>query len=204
MNQLETLLCYATEISTITHQNIPETHAIIGEINALLSRCNGFYALGKSIWFLSSDPNQEIHLNQWNVKETWLEGYGEAIPAGALAFAMDLFGNQFMVVQGGVYLFNIETAELEHVADSLEGWAEQILNDGYWSGCSLYAAWLEEKGEIPKNHRLAPKILFMMGGKFTISNLYPNSVAKIIAFSIDIFHQTKDIPDGTQIKIKIQ
>jgi hypothetical protein len=204
MTQLETLLRYSKTISIMAHQNILETHLIISEINALLSRCNGFYALGKSIWFLSSDPNHEVNLHNWNLKETWLEGYGEAIPADALAFAMDLFGNQFMVVNDAIYLFNIETAELEHVADSLEGWAEQILQDNYWSGNSLAEEWLEEKGDIPENYRLAPKIPFMMGGEFEISNLYPSSLTKIISFSTNLFHQIKNIPDGTQVKIKIQ
>jgi hypothetical protein len=50
-------------------------------------------------------------------------------------------------------------------------------------------------------NRLSPKIPFLIGGKYETNNLYILDFYKRLDVSASIYHQIKDLPDGTPVEI---
>lgn len=120
-----------------------------------------------------------------------------------IAFSCDIFGNQFVFAENGIEFFNIETAERELVAGDFTEWIHVILKEKeYYTGVELLNDWEKLYVEIKPNERLTPKKPFVLGGEYTISNLKVLEFDKVIAFNSSIAKQIKDLPDGTEYKIK--
>ena len=111
-----------------------------------------------------------------------------------------MFGEQFSLRQGGIYKFNPETGEIGLFAESLDGWAEKILeNYALHTGQPLAHEWQKKHGALSKGCRLAPKLPFVAGGEYAVSNLVSMSDIELIEFRAQI----ANLPEGAQIQIEI-
>lgn len=189
---------------TITAEGMTKADSIINELNDLLSQRNGFYAFERALHLFPSASNQvEIGLDDWNSPSLWRSEYGE-MTKDCLFFAEDIFGSQFCIKDQEIHLFDPETGSLEHVANSLEHWAQRIIQDtNFMTGQSLASTWQKEHGLLPPNKRLLPKIPFVCGGSFELENLYVSCSAKGMKFRASIANQIKDLPDGAQIQFHL-
>lgn len=170
----------------------------------MLFQRNGFYALESALHvFPSHSSPQEIGLDSWNEKTLWRSNY-KGMADGCLFFAEDVFGGQFCIKDGKVYIFDPETGASDYLADNIEGWANAIISDyEMLTGYPLAHQWQKQYGQLSAKKRLLPKIPFVAGGEFVADNLYLADAVEGMKLRADIANQIKDLPDGSQIKFNI-
>ena len=176
----------------------------IKALQSMLSLKNGFYAFESALHvFPAASTLTELGLSEWNASSLWRYAYnGQA--DGAIFFAEDIFGVQFAIRGEAVFTFDPEVGEFEFFANSLEDWAEQLLQSyKLLTGFPLAHEWQICNGKIPSSHRLLPKISFCLGGEFKVENLYLLNSTKGMLLRAEIAMQLKDSPDGTSVKLKI-
>lgn len=168
----------------------------------LLSVRNGFYAFESALLVRPAHRSTEpLGLAEWNAPELWRREYTLDL-SDALFFAEDIFGHQFCLRRERVETFNHETSEFEPIADSLESWTNLILSDyRLHTGHPLAHEWQAKHGPLPPGRRLFPKIPFMLGGAYTLDNLYPLEDVKGLRFFASLANQTRDLPDGATIRL---
>lgn len=174
------------------------------ELVEMLALKNGFYAFESSLHvFPATHFIREMTLSRWNSHGLWKYEYREIVDA-KLFFAEDAFGNQFCVFQNRIYSFDAETGETELIADSIEDWAKKIFAEyPLLTGHPLLRDWQRENGLLPVGHRLMPKIPFVLGGEYAISNLYSLNAVSSMKSRGNLAVQIRDLPDGTPIQFKI-
>lgn len=165
---------------------------------------NGFYAFESALHVFPVTPETDVmDVGRWNDPGLWRSAFG-VLADGAVFFAEDIFGTQFCVSSGAVQRFNPETGDRERLTDSIEGWAEMILDDPtFQTGWSLAHEWQERFGPLLKNQRLVPKMPFILGGDFSVSNLQAIDSVSGMMFYADIARQIHELPDGTEFRIRI-
>jgi len=176
----------------------------IKALQSMLSLKNGFYAFESALHvFPAASTLTELGLSEWNASSLWRYAYnGQA--DGAIFFAEDIFGVQFAIRGEAVFTFDPEVGEFEFFANSLEDWAEQLLQSyKLLTGFPLAHEWQIYHGKIPSSHRLLPKFPFCLGGEFKVENLYLLNSTKGMLLRAEIAMQLKDSPDGTSVKLKI-
>jgi hypothetical protein len=130
--------------------------------------------------------------------------YGN-ISKGLIVFAQDIFGNQFAFNQNieKIVFFNIETGEQEAVASSFIEWISVLLNDlEYFTGLNLVVSW-KKKNSLAFDERLCAKKPFVIGGEYSLNNLYASKFPDYLVANANIAWQVYNLPDGTDIKLKI-
>jgi hypothetical protein len=175
-----------------------------GQIRSLLRRRNGFYAFESALHvFPATSSGKEITLRQWNSSTLWRSEYGE-LAEGALFFAEDAFGNQYCVHEGHVCAFDAETGELSVLADDLEKWASRLLVEyRVLTGYPLLHEWQERNGALPVGRRLMPKVPFVLGGDYSLANLYSLTAVSAMRSRGNLARQLKGVPDGAQVEFRV-
>lgn len=177
----------------------------LGEsLQELLVSRNGFFAFESSLRVFSIRPEEDpLDLFTWNSEDLWRAKY-DGLADGLIFFAEDVFGGQFGIDTTGVFTFNPETGERELLATSLDGWAEAVLSDyEVLTGYTLSHRWQEKNGQLPVDRHLAPKTPFVLGGDYTLENIYPSNRVSSMRFRADVAVQIRDLPDGTPVTIQI-
>lgn len=206
---LEKLLLNASpslvdEMPFISEQLYGMAGTLANPLLSLLRQRNGFYALESALHvFPSHSKPQIIGLDKWNDQALWRSEF-EGMADVCLFFAEDVFGGQFCIKDCKVHTFDPETGRLDYLADDIDAWASAIIDDyENLTGYRLAHAWQELHGELIANMRLLPKIPFVIGGEFALSNLYLSDAVVGMKLRADMAKQIKYLPDGAQIKLKI-
>lgn len=173
-------------------------------ITDLLKSRNGFFAFEGA---LRVYPPRSVPisygLDEWNGPTLWRSEYSD-LASGCFFFAEDAFGGQFCIAENAFWSFDPETGKRLHVAESLEEWASAILEDfEVLTGYKLIHEWQAIHGRLPGRQRLMPRVPFVAGGEFEISNLVAVDAASAMRVRGAIARQIRDLPDGAQIKIEI-
>ena len=176
----------------------------LDELNDLLRMKNGFYAFESALHVFPTECYpQAIDIEFWNYSNNWKDKY-DALLNQILFFAEDVFGEQFGISGDQIIRFIPETGETVPFSGSLEEWAAKILDDfAFETGYDLATKWQKLNGLIPFGTRLLPVRPFFLGGKFEIDNLYAVEAFEGMKFRADIWRQTKDLPDGSEIELRI-
>lgn len=177
---------------------------LLNEMLGMLKHKNGFYAFESSLHvFPSKTCGSEIGLINWNKGDVWISHF-KGLADNCLYFAEDIFGCQFCIKQREIFSFDPETAEFSYLASNLEDWAKAILTDySMLTGYTLAHDWQAKNGRIKEGFRLIPKVPFLVGGEYSVDNLYEMESIKSMRYRAELALQIKDLPDGSQIKIKI-
>jgi len=129
--------------------------------------------------------------------------YG-SITSDMFFIGQDIFGNQFGMNKTGCYLFNIETGDIKFLAKYFDDLLEVIYHNlSYYSGMELIAEWVKRNNKFTASDRFTPKIPFVLGGDYTIDNIYSMNSILNIRYNANIAKQVHNIPDGTNFKIEI-
>jgi len=140
---------------------------------------------------------------RWNSPGLWRFEY-QSLTDGCFFFAEDVFGGQFCIADGEVHTFDPETAVKESIADSIEGWAAELLaRYRVLTGHPLAREWQARNGAIPAFKRLVPKQPFVCGGEFEVENLYAADAVEAMRFRGHLASEIKDLPDGAAIRWKV-
>lgn len=182
-----------------------ETGLLIEQlVEKLWSKKNGFYAF-ESALLVRPFSSQKAPLGavEWNDPLGWKRKFDIDLSA-EIFFAEDVFGEQFSLRESGVFKFNPETGEIEAFAKSLDAWAEKVLQDyTFHTGQPLAHEWQKKHGALPKGCRLAPKLPFVGGGEYALSNLISMNDVELIEYRSQIANQIMKLPDGAKIQIKV-
>ncbi|WP_089907119.1 SMI1/KNR4 family protein [Leifsonia sp. 21MFCrub1.1] len=141
------------------------------ELVELLRSRNGFYAFESAlhVWGVGAVEGED--LREWNRESLWRYAFN-GLDRGLTFFAEDIFGGQFGLAGSTVVSFDPETAERVVIAESLEEWAAKVLEDyALLTGHPLAHAWQEEYGALRAGYRLVPKVPFVLGGEYSLSNV---------------------------------
>ena len=182
-----------------------EAGPLIGKLaEEIWSKKNGFYAFESALLVRPfSSQKAPLGVAEWNDPSGWKRKF-EADLSAEIFFAEDVFGEQFSLRQNGVLKFNPETGETELFAESLDGWAEKILeNYALHTGHPLAREWQKKHGALSKGCRLAPKMPFVAGGEYAVSNLASMGDIELIEFRAQIANQIANLPEGAQIQIDV-
>jgi hypothetical protein len=177
--------------------------SLVAELIELLKRRNGFYAFANALHvFPAGKTDTSYDLAAWNHPELWRSGYAD-LGEGCLFFAEGLFGDQYAIRSDKIYWFDLETGEMELIADTIFDWIDYLVHDPDSTGYSTAVAWQREYGPIPEGKRLFPKIPFVFGGEIEWDNLYLGDPVERLHFGGYTANQIRNIPNGTKIKIQV-
>ncbi|MDC0716130.1 hypothetical protein [Nannocystis bainbridge] len=162
---------------------------------------NGFLAFDRALRVFSAVAQvHPLSLTGWNGSTLWRDAYGPLVD-DLVFFADDIFGGQFCIREDRIFLLDPETAVLELMAESLDGWAERVLEDtSYLTGQRLAHEWRTSFGPIELTQRLLPKLPFVTGGRFELENLYACDAVEGMRFRGELARQIQALPDGTPIR----
>ena len=200
MSALEKLLSVSSPPTGVSGDGCSDV--LPQDICSLLLRKNGFFAFESSLEVFSLDAGESYSVFEWNNPSAWLESYEELKPNG-ICFAQDIFGAQF-VYGHGVSLFDPETGGVSFFAESIEQWAEFIMNDyEVITGQPIAHTWQSAHGPIPPKHRLVPLTPFVLGGDFSSDNVIIMESMKSMRLRASLAHQICDLPDEHKFRMKL-
>ena len=128
----------------------------------------------------------------------------EADISSEIFFAEDVFGEQFSLREKGVFRFSPETSETSPFANDLEEWAAMLLdNYALHTGQPLAHQWQMQHGVLREGFRLAPRLPFVAGGEYAVSNLVSMNELELMEYRAQIANQIAELPDGTQIRFEV-
>jgi hypothetical protein len=171
-------------------------------LDALMIK-NGFYAFESALHFYPLGEGG-MDLVSWNEPSLWKSAYAKHDLSKLSCFAENVFGEQFCLSGGRFVKLDPETGDVEPVAETLEGWASEMLAEpNYHLGFSLAHAWQNKNGPLPPGMRLVPKRPFVCGGEFGLSNLEAMEAVKAMRMRGSIATQLVDLPDGASIVFEL-
>ncbi|MFA9444899.1 SMI1/KNR4 family protein [Egicoccus sp. AB-alg6-2] len=119
-----------------------------------------------------------------------------------LCFAEDVFGGQFALTPDGIVAFDPETGAVDHLAATLDEWAQAILDDhAVLTGHPLARAWQTRHGPLPPAQRLVPVVPFVLGGPFDLENLHALDATQGMRLRGELAAQLRDLPDGATVRL---
>jgi hypothetical protein len=182
----------------------PVAETLLLELDQMLAAKNGWYAFESALHFFPSvSASGHTGIAEWNAESGWRQEY-EEMAKGLLFFAEDVFGGQFCLTGSDVCSFDPETGERERVASSLEEWAQIILVDyRVRTGQPLAHDWQAKHGRLLPGTRLMPKLPFVLGGKYQISNLASVESESSMRARGNLARQLRDLPDGAQVTYQV-
>jgi len=175
------------------------------ELQDMLERKNGFFAFESALHvFPACVDGRHESIDRWNRFELWKSAYSDSL-APMTCFAENIFGDQFAIMDSDIVSFDSESGEVEVIASSIDDWACQILVDyEFMTGYALATEWQKRFGPIRQNERLVPKMPFILGGDYSIDNLYVSDSAEAMRAKGDLYRQTRDLPDGSRARLIVR
>jgi hypothetical protein len=206
MTRLEKLISISTDALAPLPEPMPAFLAnwTLGpELYAMLKQRNGFYAFESALHVFPVTSDPASGLEAWNAESLWRHAYKD-LADGLLFFAEDIFQDQFCLSNKGVMTFHAETGQTTFLADSIEAWADLVLSDySVQTGWQLAHDWQALHGPLPFGKRLMPKMPFILGGEYTLDNLYAGHPLEGMTFKGDLAMQIRDLPHGAKIRLRV-
>jgi hypothetical protein len=204
MTRVDELLSISSEALAPKPKSLPkllEPYALGRELFQMLQSKNGFYAFESALHVFPLTSAAGMSLEEWNSESLW-RGVYQYLAEGLLFFAEDAFQDQFALSACGVLRFKAETGETSCLADSIDGWAENILRDYKTeTGWPLASRWQADGGPLPAGKRLVPTTPFFLGGKYSIENLWVGDAVEGMRYKADVAIQTRSLSNGSNVKL---
>jgi len=132
---------------------------------------------------------------------TWLIGTGKEV------LLVSTIGDMFLTDDNKrVYWLDVGSGEFKLVANTIEDFEEKLKNVeqvNEWFMIDL-ATELRHSGNKLKDGQLySYKKLPIIGGDYTAENFAPLEIVEHFGYTGDIHEQIKDLPNGTEVEIKI-
>ncbi len=193
-------------LELIQHASVvfPATHSadlLAPSLNDLYLDFYGGYFFGGALLIRSPGPMEggPMCLKEWNADGLWKSRYGDAC-ADVTFLAEDAFGVQFGIRLGRIVQFDPETSDFVDLCGDIATWFALVLGDpDLLTGRSVLHSWISENGPLSRGHRLIPKVLLVLGGDCSVSNLVSKDDVTAMIIRADICAQIRDVPDGQQI-----
>ena len=137
--------------------------------------------------------------------KTMLCGWSEILPQTFTVWLVNRFGDAFIIVDdGSVYLLDVVGGTFECVAEQWVQFAELMevpLNANNWLMIPLVDSCTAAGMSLEPGQCYGFIIPPLLSGALAPHNVTPVSLTRNYAFLADLWMQTRDIPDGTEILI---
>jgi hypothetical protein len=134
-------------------------------------------------------------------------GMGQILPPTFTLWLVNRFGDVFIVVDdGAIYLLDISGGTFSRVAKSRDEFADLMdvaQNANNWLLIPLVDQCMALSMSLPAAKCYGFKIPPLLGGEYVIGNVAIVDLAQNYAFLADLWSQTKDVPDGTRVRLVI-
>lgn len=177
---------------------------LVREYLDLLGERNGFFAFESALHvFPAGRTASGYDVERWNDLKGWTAGY-DGLATDSLFFAEDIFGEQFAIKGDAIYRFDPEGGSYTFIAKSIDGWSQLILEDYHTeTGYVLAHEWQARNGALEANKRLVPITPFVLGGEYSVDNLFASDAMRGMQLRADIWRQIKDLPPGAKVEIRL-
>ena len=178
-----------------------EAHNIFPKLdNDVLSTAGYYFANSLHFYGVGAENNYDNIIDQNNLVNSI---YQPILGYEITTFGEDIFGNQFCVSKDEFYWLNIETSELENIADSFEGFLNEIeQNVDYYTGFPITEEMSEDhKSMLGLGYRLCPIKPFVIGGEYSLNNLSLEKFDHNLRCNGQIAAQIVNLEDGQRIRI---
>lgn len=163
-----------------------------------LSVANGGFYFAGSLHLYGFCKSPSFH-SILEVNEIFKREFG-IIAEGKLVFGQDIFANQFAFTSKGIFSVNVETGDSEFLARDFKDWLELLSEDTeYLTGINFLRGWEAAHPHLQVDQRLCAKKPFVIGGEYSVENLYAQSFPKYMASNANIARQIYGKPDGTKV-----
>ncbi|MFM2288454.1 MAG: hypothetical protein RL684_1597 [Pseudomonadota bacterium] len=140
--------------------------------------------------------------HDWSVL---LSGWGPDLPEDFTLWMVNRLGDLIIVLpDGSVSLFDVGDGKLTRLADSRDHFV-QLIDEGdnanQWLAIPLVDACVAAGMRLGTEECYGFKIPPMLGGSYSIDNLEPTSLPVHYGLLADIHRQTRDLPDGTKLRV---
>lgn len=136
-----------------------------------------------------------------------LSGWLSLLPSTFTVWLVNKLGDAFIVFDDeSVHLLDIGVGTIERVADNRDHFCELIdlgNNSNDWLMVDLVDRCVAAEMTLTENQCYGFKVSPVLGGNYSVENLEPTDLSVHYSLLADIFKQTKDLPDGTKVNIRI-
>ena len=134
-----------------------------------------------------------------------LSGWAGTLPESFTLWLVNRFGDAFLVLDdGSVHMLDIGGGQISQVADSRDHFANSIdLDDNAnnWLMIPLVDQCATALPPLGESQCYGFKVPPMLGGEYILDNIEPTDLAVHYSLLADIHRQTKDMPDGTRVRL---
>lgn len=139
--------------------------------------------------------------------QTMLTGWVEILPAIFTIWLVNRFGDVFVIAdKGPVYLLDVAGGTFSRLAETRDQFADLIdepQNANNWLMIPLVDQCIASGMTLHPGKCYGFKIPPLLGGEYAIGNVVTVDLAQNYAFLADLWLQTKNVPDGAQVKLVI-
>ncbi|HMS68728.1 MAG TPA: hypothetical protein PKD18_11340 [Saprospiraceae bacterium] len=178
-----------------------EAHNIFPKLDDdVLSIAGYYFANSLHFYGVGAENNYDNIIDQNNLVNSI---YQPILGYEITTFGEDIFGNQFCFSEEKFSWLNIETSELENIADSFEGFLNAIeQNVDYYTGFPITEEMSEDhKSMLGLGYRLCPIKPFVIGGEYSLNNLSLEKFDHNLRYNGQIAAQIVNLEDGQRIRI---
>lgn len=134
----------------------------------------------------------------------FLRDWMPPLPSSFTLWLVNRFGDAFVVADdGSVHMLDVGAGIFTRLADNRSHFADLLdadRNADNWLMIPLVDECRKAGMQLGSDQCFGFKIPPILGGKYQLSNVEPTDLAVHYSFLADIYKQTKDLPEGTQIK----
>ncbi len=138
---------------------------------------------------------------------TVLKSWSWLVPSNFTVWIVNRFADLFLVFpDGGVHMMDIGRGTLAKIADSRDDFCDKIDtgdNANDWLLIPLVDRLVEAGIVLQAAQCYAFKTLPILGGTYDVDNFGPLSVEDYLGAFGSIHEQLQDLPDGTQVVLKV-
>ena len=155
-------------------------------------------------------PNPEDYLIEQSGKD-WtklLSGWSPPLPTKFTVWFVNRIGDVIVVFEDeSVHFLDVGIGIIKRIADSREDFfikIDQDDNANNWLAIKLIDECVAHRMILGPHQCYGFKVPPILDGEYQIDNLVPTDLAAHYSFLADIYKQTCEIPDGTEIRVVVK
>ena len=137
---------------------------------------------------------------------TELAAWSDILPARCRVLGANLFADVFLAdATGAVYMLEVSAGSIGKIAASEGAFRERCVDDADgWLLRALVDRCRSEGLILDPSQCYAFTTLPLFGGEYTVDNVWMSSCRDWVAFAATIYSETKDLPDGSTVRIVVK
>lgn len=141
------------------------------------------------------EPANEADLSCWS----------PILPTPVRILQTNLFGDAFVLVgDGTVHMLERASHSAQRIASSEEEFGREIEDDAHGWQLRRLADQCRSAGKVLADGECyAFTTLPILGGEYTVQNIWITRWQEWFSFTADLFQQIKDLPDGATVRLNV-